>query len=423
MKTNLLAVLLLSIAPAVFAADALETKPNDPFYEKFQPKKAPQPAALVLQKGDRLAIIGDSITEQKQYSRIMETYLTVCVPELEITARQYGWGGETAPGFLSRMTNDCLRFKPTIATTCYGMNDHGYGAYRPEIGDRYRKASTAIVQSFKANGVRVIQGSPGCVSKRAEALNLNLCELRNIGIEIAESEKVGFADVFWPMFKAGHDAQVKYSPNYAIAGGDGVHPGGAGHLAMAYAFLKSFGLNGEIGRVEVNLGNGSATATSGHQVVSAKDGVVEITSARYPFCSEGPANLDGSIRSGMSLVPFNSELNRFLLVAKGGAAANYKVTWGVETKIYSAAQLAKGVNLADDFMVNPFSDAFKKVDAAVAAKQNYETHQIKDVFHGAEFRAEPETMLGLTERIRAPYVAAIRTAFVPVTHSIKIVAE
>jgi len=48
------------------------------------------------------------------YSRIMETYLTVCVPELDISVRQYGWSGETAPQFLARMTNDCLRFNPTV---------------------------------------------------------------------------------------------------------------------------------------------------------------------------------------------------------------------------------------------------------------------------------------------------------------------
>ena len=49
-----------------------------------------------LQSGDYVAVIGDSITEQKRYSRILETYLTVCVPDLKITARQFGWSGETA---------------------------------------------------------------------------------------------------------------------------------------------------------------------------------------------------------------------------------------------------------------------------------------------------------------------------------------
>src|SRR5689334_14909324 len=89
--------------------------------KKFNPAKAPPKPKLLLKKDDRLAICGDSITEQKMYSRIMEDYLTMCVPELNVTVRQYGWSGERAPGFLKRMTNDCLRFHPTIATTCYGM--------------------------------------------------------------------------------------------------------------------------------------------------------------------------------------------------------------------------------------------------------------------------------------------------------------
>src|SRR5207244_11805499 len=121
--------------------------------EKFKPFPAPKPPGLVLQKHDRLAICGDSITEQKMYSRIMEDYLTMCAPELEISVRQYGWSGERAPGFLARMTNDCLRFNPTIATTCYGMNDHEYRAYEERIGDTYRRNSEAIGEAFKAHGV------------------------------------------------------------------------------------------------------------------------------------------------------------------------------------------------------------------------------------------------------------------------------
>ena len=107
--------------------------------EQFKPAPAPSPQGLLLKKGDRLAICGDSITEQKMYSRLIEDYLTACTPELKVTVRQFGWGGERADGFLTRMTNDCLRFKPTIATTCYGMNDHGYRPFEPGIGEDYRK--------------------------------------------------------------------------------------------------------------------------------------------------------------------------------------------------------------------------------------------------------------------------------------------
>src|SRR5256885_16335538 len=157
----LLGLLILTLA----LAQPLEPKPADAFFSKFQPFKAPPVKGLLLKSGDRLAICGDSIAEQKMYSRIMEDYLTVCVPQLGITVRQYGWSGERAPGFLARMTNDCLRFKPTIAPTCYGMNDHEYRTYEKRIGKTYEEKSLAIVEVFKANGARVIQGSPGCIGK------------------------------------------------------------------------------------------------------------------------------------------------------------------------------------------------------------------------------------------------------------------
>src|SRR5690349_148558 len=155
-----LPILILLICTGAWA-QSYESKPSGAYFEKFQPIKAPAASGLVLRRGDRLAICGDSITEQKMYSRIMEDYLTMCVPELEVTVRQYGWGGERAPGFLARMTNDCLRFKPTVATTCYGMNDHEYRPYEERIGIVYRSNSLAIVESFKAHGARVVQGSPG----------------------------------------------------------------------------------------------------------------------------------------------------------------------------------------------------------------------------------------------------------------------
>jgi hypothetical protein len=425
----ILSLLPILLTPFVCAAQSLQTKPDGAYFEKFQPAQAPPPSPP-LKKGDRLAICGDSITEQKMYSRVMETYLTVCVPELGVTVRQFGWGGETAPGFLKRMTNDCLRFKPTIATTCYGMNDHGYRPYEASIGERYRDNQSIIVAAFKASGARVVLGSPGCVGLRkdwdaasVESKNLNLCTLRNIDIEIAQKAGVGFADVFWPMLTAGYAAQQKYAADYAIAGKDGVHPGWAGSVVMAYAFLKALGLDGEIGTITIDLDSKKATGSKGHEVLAAKDGGWQIKSTRYPFCATGETSSDNSIRSGMTLVPFNQELNRLMLVVKNGNAAKYKVTWGEETKSYSAAPLAKGVNLAEDFVANPFSAAFAKVDAAVAAKQEYETRQIKVMFHGPEAKTEMEALEKLTERVRAPLADAIKKSLVPITHTLHVTAE
>ncbi|HLP75311.1 MAG TPA: SGNH/GDSL hydrolase family protein [Candidatus Paceibacterota bacterium] len=415
----------------IYAAEtALEPKPSDPFFARFEPIKAPAPDGLILKTGDRLAIIGDSITEQKMYSRIIETYLTVCVPDLKITARQYGWSGETAEGFLRRMTNDCLRFKPTVATLCYGMNDHRYAPFKEEVGNWYRDNYAAVARSLKTVGARVVLGSAGCVGRTPrwapdvntppEELNLNLCQLRNIDIGIAEQEHIRFADVFWPMFTAFNTAHQKYGADYAVPGKDGVHPDWAGHTIMAYAFLKAMGLDGDIGTFTVDFAAGKATATAGHKVESFETNALTITSSRYPFCATGATDKDNSIRSGMTLVPFNAELNRLKLVVKGGSAANYAVTWGSETRTYSAEQLAAGVNLADDFAVNPFSEAFAKVDNAVAEKQKYETRQIKELFHGPEGKADLGETADLTEKVRDPLAKKIAETFVPVTHTIRI---
>jgi lysophospholipase L1-like esterase len=417
------------------AALEYEPKPADPWFAKFNPIKAPAVGPLLLQPGDRLAIIGDSITEQRMYSRIIETYLTACVPELKITVRQLGWSGETAEGFRKRMESDCLRFQPTVATLCYGMNDCRYRPFDVVNGLWYRENYDAIVQGLKTAGARVVLGSPGCTGMRAhwsktpattlDEQNENLCALRDIDVLLAQQEQVRFADVFWTMFKADDKAQNKYAKTnqpYQLCGKDGVHPNWSGHLVMAYAFLHAMGLDGNIGTVNVDLAANTATATAGHTIESFTNNEVTVTSTKYPFCAEGDPTSDKTIRSGATLVPFFQELSRFQLVVKNATAANYQVIWGVSTNTYVAAQLAAGVNLAQDFAVNPFSEPFKKVDEAVAAKQAYETRQIKQIFHGPEGTADMNKAVADTEAVRAPLEAAIGAAMVPVTHTIRIVA-
>ena len=415
---------------AVVCAQEFEPKPDPAVFAGFNARKAPAPAGLLLRENDRLAIIGDSITEQKMYSRIIETYLTACWPALKVTVRQYGWGGETAEGFKNRMVNDALRFKPTIATTCYGMNDHKYRPYDEANGRWYRENQLAIVRAFKGAGARVVLGSPGCVGRKvpwsqsdSTAMNLNLCELRNIDLEIARQEQVAFADVFWPMLTLGAKATHQFGENYAIAGKDAVHPGWAGHVVMATAFLHALGVDGDLGTFTVDLGSGKASATGGHQVLAFNQGELTVRSGRYPFCAPaGELGDDNAIRSGMALTEFQTRFNRLQLVAKNAAAKSYRVTWGTETKTFSGQQLTAGINLPAAFAKTPFDTAFKRLDEAVAQKQNYETRQIKSLFHGEEGKTDMKATVALTEKVRAPLAAAIVGSRVPVTHSIRIEA-
>ena len=260
-----------------------------------------------LRQGDYVAVIGDSITEQRLYSLDIEEYLLMCKPAADLRVTQFGWGGETAPGFAGRMANDMLRFPATAATTCFGMNDGGYSPMDPAKKHRYYDGQKSIVAQLKKAGVRLIAvGSPGCVdadtfanhnAEAAKMYNKTLSELRDVARQVAQEEGVVYADVFDPMMAAMSKAKAKYGRGYALAGGDGVHPDRNGHLVMAYAFLKALGCNGQIGSITVDLAQNKAEATEGHKVLSCAGGQVEIESTKYPFCFYGdPAQTAANAR-------------------------------------------------------------------------------------------------------------------------------
>ncbi|TWT61531.1 SGNH/GDSL hydrolase family protein [Rubinisphaera italica] len=423
-----------SVQAQTFGPYLYEVKPDAEAFQSFNPKKAPPIGDLLFRVGDRLAICGDSITEQKMYSRLIETYLTVCVPQLNVTVRQYGWSGEKTDGFLRRMAKDCLTFQPTIATLAYGMNDSRYRPFDVTNGQWYSDHYSAIVRNFKQNDVRVVVGSPGCAGKIAswvksrsgtlEQHNLNLCALRDIAIDVAERENVRFADIFWPMYQAqvfapGQHETTDEKP-YLVAGQDGIHPGWAGQVIMAWAFLRSLGLDGEIGTITIDPELSKAFASTGHNVDAFDAGKLTVTSSRYPLCARGDLNDHNSIRSGMTLVPFSEELNRFLLIVKVPDSTRWQITWGTQSKVYTAKDLQKGINLAWEFPENPFCEAFDRVDRAVAEKQAFETVQVKKIFHGSEGKTDFDAAVKRTEAIRQPLADAITKAMKPVTHTIEI---
>lgn len=393
-----------------------------------------------LANGDYVAVVGDSITEQKMYSVLIEDYLIMCKPKADIHVTQFGWGGETANGFSGRMENDMLRFHCNVATINFGMNDGGYSPMDEGKAKRYHDSQKSVLDQMKKGGVKfIVLGTPGCVDlnyfhqrKREEAImyNKTLAAERDIDKELAESENVTYTDVFTPMHDVMEKAEAKYGANYHVAGGDGVHPDWNGHLVMAYAYLKGLGCDGDVGTITFDAAADKATGTDGHKILSVANGAIEIESSRYPFCfpNSGPIEAPSNMRGVLEFFPFNEDLNRFRLVVSNAAGKSVKVTWGKESKTFPADVAAKGINLAAEFLDNPFLDAFQKVHGAVQAQQGFETPLVKEMIHNMpkyiEFAPEEKDAL---DRVLAKGIARDKTlieaslaAVTPVKHTIKV---
>ena len=388
-----------------------------------------------LRPGDVVAICGDSITEQSLYSAFIETYLLACQPVSGVRTHQFGLIGETSWEFLNRIDSDVLPFRPTVATTCYGMNDGGYGPFDPEREMGYRRATTEIVQRLKRAGVRlIIVGSPGVVDSdafdqngpfwtNAEEYNRQtLRRLAQIAREVAAQEGVRYADVHGVFWHAMERAKAKFGPRYHVAGADGVHPAANGHLIIAYAFLKALGFDGNIGTFTVDLATRRVTVSEGHRLLSFADDSVQIQSTRYPFCFYGEPTDPESTRGILEVLPFNAELNRLELWVTGASTPRLKVTWGNSFKIFRADELAKGVNLAAEFLDNPFSVPFQAVEYAVSKQQHYEAPRVHIIEESwAEGWRKQKTMRGATSLEKVLELeAAARESVKPVTHTLTI---
>ncbi len=399
-------------------------------------------AAPMVQEGDKLAIIGDSITEQRQYTNSMECYILACAGLKNVSIMQFGWGGETANGYVRRMAAAYNFFPATVATTLYGMNDGGYKAYDANTTGRHYEANSGSIAKFmKEKGVKFLAASPGAVDiiayRRIDSAIYNnaLNEMGKLGEKVATANGAKFLNMHQLLMDTMAAAQKEKGATYFVCGGDGVHPGPNGQLVMAYGFLKALGFDGAIGQIEMDFAGGKATATEGHKVLSAKAGSVEMESSRYPFIFTAgeTANQNASI---LPFLPFNKDLNRFMLVVKNFPGEVALVQFGNGKKTFTKAQLEQGINLADAFIADtPFRPAFEKLSQTVRRQQDFETwiHKIFLLMQPsnrfpamAQEKAVADAEKTLVAAVRAEretLEAASRAAVVPVKYTITVSKE
>lgn len=389
---------------------------------------------LALKPGDRVALIGDSITAQKNYTRYVEIYLLTASGVADLDVAQFGWPGERASDWAGRWRTSTAWFKPNVVTTCYGMNDGAYRSFTPDIGDAYRQATTTYVTAMKSAGVReLVIGSPGVVDTTTfrnptspAVYNDNLGQLGLIGRGIAEEQHVRSADLHQPLLGAMTRAKAAYGADYPVAGGDGVHADENGHLVMAGALLQALGCDGAIACITFGA-DGTASASAGHAVVHTAKHEVELASTRWPFVLMGDGKAPTSNRSIAPFTDFIERLDRFVVVMPSCTWAKATITWGSQSVTINGAQLKAGVNLMALFTITPFDQANEDLWNKTFMQQEFERHLVQEVVcqgnnQGVDARpaATPEQQQVIAQAVaeRTAKVAAVRAVLQPLHHRI-----
>jgi lysophospholipase L1-like esterase len=324
--------------------------------------------------GDRVVIIGDSITEQHLYSNYVEMWTVSRFPKWSITFRNVGIGGDRSTGGNGRFKRDVLVHEPTAMTVDFGMNDGNYRAFDEPGFKTYMGGLQGMADQAKAANIRVAWVTPSPVEKPEEGRAIEgynqTLEKYSEGVKQIASGSGGlFVDQFHP-FLAAIDKARDASPKNRIGGGDAVHPGPPGQAVMAWAILKGLNFPRLVSQVEIDAAAPKVVASEKCQIseLAAKDGGLSFqrTDEALPFFPSEAESIN-------QWAPVRDELNQYGLKVSGLKPGKYDVRLnGTKIADYTADELAAGVNLTMPALVTgPVAEQVNAVWTAVKAKNQY----------------------------------------------------
>ena len=206
------------------------------------------PAQIPFKNGDKVAFLGDSITESGQghaagYVQLIGSGLAANGVKIEIVGA--GISGHKSNDMLARLDADVLSKKPQWMTLSCGVNDVWHGKNGVSLED-YKKNITAIVDKAEGAGVKVVILTSTMIGEdAAKPENSRLAVYNDFLRALAREKKCLLADLNAEMQAALAEA-VKSKPkpangNYLTS--DGVHMAFAGDQMMARGVLKGIGLD------------------------------------------------------------------------------------------------------------------------------------------------------------------------------------
>lgn len=347
-----------AIAPVVAAAAAVLTP-------AAAIAQTPASNAFALKNGDRVVFYGDSITDQRMYTLLVEEYVVTRFPNRDIRFTHSGWGGDRVTGggggpIDLRLDRDVTAYKPTVVTIMLGMNDASYRAYDEGIFQTYANGYKRLAAKLKKDnpGVRLtfIQPSPFDDVTRPTTFEggYNAVLMRYGGFlsDLARTEGATLADLNRPVVAMLTKANASDTAVAQKIIPDRVHPGWGGHLIMAESLLKAWNAPSLVSAVTIDAQAGKASVENAEVkgLKTGTDGSVSWTATEgalpFPIQPPDPRNAD-SFNLALASSDFVEALNREMLTVSGLTTSSYTLKIDdTEVGTFTKEQLAAGVNLA-----------------------------------------------------------------------------
>ena len=290
---------------------------------------------------------------------------------MKIVVANGGVGGDVAGQILARFDGDIIGQKPTVVVLTFGMNDSRYFEYiNKPVAEVRKEAVQTSLNSYKEiekkmqalPGIKkiIMTSSPYDETVTGPQNNFHgkygtMLEIAKFQKESAIKNNWGFVDLMTPM-TAVDVREQKRDTNFTLTGTDRIHPGNAGHLAMAYFFLKAQGLTGlPVADVVVN-----ATTKKSVKAINSSITNIRATAGKVSFdykANSLPFPIDTVARvwgnpqkqiEALAVIPFTNDLNKEQLSVIG-LKANGKYALkidGEEIGQWKGSEYSKGINLA-----------------------------------------------------------------------------
>lgn len=350
------------------------------------PAQPPAAKDFFFKPGDRIVFLGDSITEQYQYSTYIELYLTTRFPDGNFTFINAGISGDTANGGAGRFKGHVLDEKPTAVTINFGMNDGGYGKFDANRNKVFVEKTEAMLDMAKKAGVRVALLSPNAVDRRNKSNGAEYVETQKQFYAplkgLAEKHGFTFVDQY-AITKAATDRMEKDDPmaKKAVPYYDGFHTAPPGGLLMAHAILTGLHAPALVSDVVVDITKPQAVANA-CAVADLKATDTGVSFTRTDKALPMPMQKDW-----LPMLPYlndMNDLNYYGLTVKGLKDGDYTVSIdGVAVGKFTAKQLAGGVNLGN-VTAGPVWEQGNKVLEAINAKNRIVHGRFRGILLGGD---------------------------------------